>query len=145
MALIRLQKSWPTLDLWEKTPSRAATERKADVVEMIMGALRGNSFFEPVWRQVIDEAECRLPELFIEFVRICKLVQYLDALLCTGYLKHKMERLNQLHVLSGIRIKQLGFCCEWCGEDVTEPYPRARARKGLLLYALLNSATFARP
>ena len=145
MALIRLQKSWPTLDLWEKTPSPAATERKADVVEMIMGALRGNTFFEPVWRQVIDETGCRLPELFVEFVRICKLVQYLDALLCTSYLKHKMERINQLHVLSSICIKQLGFCCEWCGEEVTEPYPRARARKGLLLYALLNSATFARP
>ena len=144
-ALIRLQKSWPTLDLWAKTPSQAATERKADVVEMIMGALRGNSFFEPVWRQVIDEADCRLPKLFIQFVRICKLVQYLDALLCTGYLKHKKEPLKQLHVLGGIRIKQLDFCCEWCGEQVTEPYPRARARKGLLLYALLNSATLARP
>ena len=108
-------------------------------------ALRGNSFFELVKRQVINEADCRLPELFVEFVRICKLVQYLDALLCTGYLKHKKEPLKQLHVLGGIRIKQLDFCCEWCGEQVTEPYPRARARKGLLLYALLNSATFARP
>ena len=145
-ALIRLQKSWPTLDLWAKTPSQAATERKADVVEIIMGALRGNSFFEPVWRQVIDEAHCRLPELFVEFVRICKLVQYLDALLCTGYLKHKMERLEQLHVLGGIRIKQLDFCCEWCGNQLTEPQgvaARTRARKGLLLYALLNSATSA--
>ena len=26
-------KSWPTLDLWAETPSQAATERKADVVE----------------------------------------------------------------------------------------------------------------
>ena len=110
-----------------------------------MGALRGNSFFEPVWRQVIHEADCRLPKLFIEFVKICKLVQYLDALLCTGYLKHKKEPLKQLHVLGGIRIKQLDFCCEWRGEQVTVPYPRTRARKGLLLYALLNSATLARP
>ena len=83
-----------------------------------MSALRGNRFFEPVWRQVIDEAHCGLPELFVEFVRICKLVQYLDALLCTGYLKHRRERLEQLHVLGGIHIKQLDFCCEWCDKSL---------------------------
>ena len=90
----------------------------------------------------IDEADCRLPKLFIEFVRICKLVQYLDALLCTGYLKHKKEPLKQLHVLGGIRIKQLDFCCEWRGEQVTEPYPRARARKALLLVLLSNHVCY---
>ena len=42
-------------------------------------------------------------------MKICKLVQYLDALLCTGYLKHKMERLNQLHVLSGICLSSSVF------------------------------------
>ena len=88
---------------------------------------------------MIDENGCRLRQLFAEFVKLCKLVQYLDALFCKGYLKHKRESHRKLEVLSGIPIKQLGFCCEWRGEDVVEPFPYVRAPKGVLLYALLES------
>ena len=141
-ALNRLHNSWPSLDLWRMNPSRAATERKADVVEIIMGALRGErNFLEPIWRPFLDETGCRLPLLFVDFCNLCKLVQYLNALFCTGYLKHKREHHHKLEFVGSIRITQLGFCSEWRGGNVEDVLPRVRARKGLLLYALLKSAT----
>ena len=115
---------WPTyLDLWHREKSPAHIERLADVVEIIMGAFRGEVFFN----QVSDAVEtAALPRFFDVFIRVCRLVHHLDARLRTSYLKYKREHVCKLDFLS-----ELEFSTEWTSGS---------SSKGLLLHGLLHAA-----
>ena len=62
-ALNRLRSTWPTLmDLWKSPKSGEHVERLADIVEIIMGAARAESWFQSIWNT--DQYRGRLPALF---------------------------------------------------------------------------------
>ena len=83
-SLNSMRDAWPTLlDLWHVANTEQHDERVADIVEIVMGALRGEDWFH----DCIGE-KC-LPNLFVLRVALCKLVQLLNARLVTEYLKYK--------------------------------------------------------
>ena len=127
VSLDSLRNAWPThMDLWAVTKTDAHIERLADVVEIIMGALRAEPWFRKVWEPVHAERQCQSQELFALFVSLCKLVQILNARLVSGYLKFKFERLDRFKSLAN-----LDFSRRW-----SDPvFPR-----GLLLFGLLQAA-----
>ena len=85
-----LQRMWPVkLDVWKVDKISKHVERLADVVEIIMGAARAEVFYQHIWSQ--DPYEHQLPLLFSHLIRLCKLVQELNARLSGAYLKHKRE------------------------------------------------------
>ena len=86
-----LRKSWPTkLDLWKTHKSLKHVERLGDVIEIIMGGLRGENWFKG-W--TVEEAN---PQLFAYFCSLGKLIHLLDARLKSGRLKWKNERIQTL-------------------------------------------------
>ena len=101
-------------------------ERLADIVEIVMGALRAEAWF----RDCIGEERLILPLLFDLHVLTCRLVQQLDARLATGYLKWKRKRLNQFDV-------PCTFSQLWIATRRREP----GVSQGLLLCGLLRAAS----
>ena len=71
---------WPTIDLWASYKSNDSIERLADIVECIMAAFRGHSFFEGV----IQESH---KVMFSELISLCRLYHVLVAMLETGVVK----------------------------------------------------------
>ena len=95
-SLNSMRDAWPTvLDLWHTAKTERHVERLADVVEIVMGALRGGAWFHDC---IVRLPEKRLPVLFALHVALCRLVQLLNARLTTGYLKYKREPLTKLDV-----------------------------------------------
>ena len=92
-SLNSMRDAWPTLlDLWHAAKTQRHVERLADIVEIVMGALRGEDWFH----ECIGEK--RLPDLSALHVALCRLVQLLNARLTTGYLKYKREPLTKFEV-----------------------------------------------
>ena len=113
-----MRKAWPVLlDLWSPAKTERHVERLADIVEIVMGALRGEDWFGPT-------RERRLPDLLALHVALCRLVQQLNARLKTEYLKYKKERVKTFKV-PGM------FSQLWRDDAVS---------KGLLLCGLLQAA-----
>ena len=74
--------AWPTyMDLWATNKTADHVEQLADVVEILMAALRGDPFFANVPRTR------GLPELFLVLTSVCQLVHHLNGHLCTGECK----------------------------------------------------------
>ena len=72
-SLNSMREAWPVyLDLWRHNKTQRHVERLADIVEIVMGALRGVEWFKP------SRDQC-LPLLFNLHVNSCRLVQHLDA------------------------------------------------------------------
>ena len=81
---------WPTLlDLWRPHKSLTHVERLSDVIEIIMGGLRGEDWFKG-WTEPTD------PTLFAYFCSLCRLIHLLNARLKTGRLKYKNESVRTL-------------------------------------------------
>ena len=117
-SLNSMRRAWPALlDLWSPAKTDRHVERLADIVEIVMGALRGEDWFRPI-------AGTRLPELFAFHVSLCRLVQQLNARLETEYLKYKKECLKRFAVPGR-------FSGMWRDDAVP---------KGLLLCGLLQAA-----
>ena len=111
------------MDLWAENKTNGHVEQLADVVEIVMGALRGEEWFEQLFKKHHD-----LPKLFNVLVDICRLVQQLDARLLTGVLKHShYERIPKFP-----RLAKLDFVQRW--SDIES--------KGLLLFGLLDAIRF---
>ena len=125
-ALESLRCHWPTyMDLWAENKSNGHVEQLADVVEIVMGALRGEVWFEQLFK---PEKQNDLPKLFNVLVDICKLVQHLDARLLTGVLKHKhYERIPKFPKLA-----KLEFVQRW--SDIES--------RGLLIFGLFDAIRF---
>ena len=68
-------------------------EMKADIVEIIMAALRGHDDFRDAL------LEFKLPELFNDMCQIARTVQYIDAFLRTGWIKHRERQVQKLPML----------------------------------------------
>ena len=78
-------------------------ERQADIIEIVIAALRGHEFFRPIFARITEISGRRIPELLVVLFDLCKLVQYLDAFLTTGYLRHKREKVPELlHRIPGM-------------------------------------------
>ena len=128
-SLASLQNAWPAhMDLWAVTKTKAQIERLADVVEIIMGALRSEPWFSEVWEPVHAERKYQLQDMFTLFVSLCRLVQTLNARLVSGYLKFKFERVYKFTSLANH-----DFSRRW--SDPQPPFSR-----GLLLFGLLQAA-----
>ena len=65
-------------------------EMQADIIEICMAAFRGN----PDFLDVLPIG--RLPELHAKLVAVCRVIQSLDAIIRTGYLKWKEDRVWKL-------------------------------------------------
>ena len=92
-SLNSMRDAWATLlDLWHAANTQRHVERLADIVEIVMGALRGEDWFH----ECIGEK--RLPDLFASHVALCRLVQLLNARLTTEYLKYKREPLTKFEM-----------------------------------------------
>jgi len=116
-----LQEVWPTyLDLWRMDKTSAHIERLADVVEIIIGAVR-----EEPWFRCVTAHYRPLPAFFNLLVALCRLVQHLDARLHSGYLKHKREVLPKFTSMD-----ESEFCQCWSNSR----YPQ-----GLLLFGLIQA------
>ena len=77
-ALNRLRTRWPTLmDLWAPHKSDQHVERLADVVEIMMGAARGEPWFQHLWS--LGRYRNCLPPLFLLLTTLCKIIQSLTA------------------------------------------------------------------
>merc|ERR1711948_48736 len=93
----------------------AHIERLADVVEIIIGAVR-----EEPWFRCVTAHYRPLPAFFNLLVALCRLVQHLDARLHSGYLKHKREVLPMLVELAvSTRIAPFWFDPSLCTERLT--------------------------
>ena len=80
-----------------------AIEKQGDIIEIVIAALRGHVFFRPIFGRIIEIGGRRIPELLVVFFDLCKTVQYLDAFLTTGWLKHKRETVPLLiHRIPGM-------------------------------------------
>ena len=123
-SLNRLRSRWPTLmDLWLSYKSDQHIERLADVVEIIMGALRAEHWFTHLWG--IDRYRNCLPEIFSMMTTLCKIIQSLTARLGTAYLKHKREVVPLFRP-----IMHLEFSNRWANNHEA---------RGMLLFGLLAS------
>ena len=92
-SLNSMRDAWPTLlDLWHAAKTKQHVERLADIVEIVMGALRGEDWFHDCFGN-----KC-LSKLLCLHVALCRLVQLLNARLVTEYLKYKRERLTKVEV-----------------------------------------------
>ena len=76
--------TWPALDMWREPKSDHAYEMLADVVEIIMAALRGDRFFG----ELVEFAGRELPQMFNGFCALCRLVQILHGAFVTGTRKY---------------------------------------------------------
>ena len=121
-ALCHLRRHWPTyMDLWAESKTNGHVEQLADVVEIVMGALRGEEWFEQLFKKHTD-----LPKLFNVLVDICRLVQQLDARLLIGVLQHShYERIPKFP-----RLAKLEFVQRW--SDIES--------RGLLLFGLFQAS-----
>ena len=112
--------AWPTfLDVWSAKKTVRHVERLADIVEIVMAALRGDEWFKQIWQTEPKD----LPGLFNLHVSLCRLVQQLNARLSTEYLKYKRERLHKFKVAG--RFSEL-----WRDGEVS---------KGLLLFGFVRA------
>ena len=117
-----LQEVWPTyFDLWRENKTGAHIERLADVVEIIIAAVRDEKWFQSVTKKYRP-----LPEFYNLLVAVCRLVQHLDARLHSGYLKHKREMLPKFKSMQE---------CEFC-----KCWSDSRFPQGLLLYSLFEAS-----
>ena len=92
-SLNSMRDAWPTLlDLWHAAKTQRHVERLADIVDIVMGALHGETWFH----ECIGEK--RLPDLLALHVALSRPVRLLNARLTTGYLKHKREPLTKFEV-----------------------------------------------
>ena len=88
-----MRDAWPTLvDLRRAANTEQHVERLADIVEIVMGALRGEAWFHDCI------GETCLPNMCVLRVALCKLVQLLNARLVAGHLKYKRELLTKVEV-----------------------------------------------
>ena len=128
-SLMALQRRWPVyLDLWKQNKSSAHVERLADIVEIIMGAARGEVFFKDIFTR--SPYNDQLPQLFAQLKALCKLVQELNARLSSGYLKHKREHVPKFCGFDTERgLASLEFTRRWTGGNLED--------KGLLFHALV--------
>ena len=83
----KLQKRWPTLRL-DGLQSETALVRKADVVEVILAALRGNNIFHSITKAWIDEHKTTLPTVYLWMLSLCRLVHLFDAFFFSGSIKY---------------------------------------------------------
>ena len=70
--------------------TKHSMEMQADIIEICMAAFRGNADFTDVL------PIGRLPELHAKLVAVCRVIQTLDAIIRTGYLKCKEDRVWKL-------------------------------------------------
>ena len=112
------------MDLWKSPKSGRHVERLADIVEIIMGAARAEHWFQSIWNT--DQYRGRLPALFSLLTTLCKIIQSLSARLGTGYLKHKLEYVQQFGHLHSLEFSQK-WACDY-------------SARGLLLFGLLTSS-----
>ena len=112
------------MDVWKSRKSYEHRDRLADIVEIVMGAARKESWFQSIWDT--DEYRGMLPALFSLLTTLCKIIQSLSARIFTGYLKHKLE-----YVPIFGHLQSLEFSKEWACDY---------SAWGLLLFGLLTSA-----
>ncbi len=118
-----LREGWPTyMDLWPWHKSEGHVEQLADVIECIMGGLRGEPWFSSVPRP----DNMTLPEMFQTFTALCKLVHRLDGLLRTGRLKYLNNYLCKL-----APVQAMEFTSGWINAQCP--------LQGLLLFALFRT------
>ena len=92
-SLNSMRKQWPVLlDGWRPSKTNAHVERLADVIEIIMCALRGDEWFNKLHAEYPNVA---LSQLFSLFCSIGKLVHMLNARLSTQWLKHKRQHVRR--------------------------------------------------
>ena len=126
-SLNSMRHAWPVLlDLWRADKSERHVERLAGIVEVVMGALRGEAWFDDCVDDCVG-SRFLLQNLFVLHVELCRFVQLLNARLSTGYVKHKRQRVTKLEV-------PCDFSRLWIAAH-NSGYP-----KGVLLCGLLRAA-----
>ena len=65
-------------------------EMQADIIEICMAAFRGNPDF------TYEFEGLPLPEIHAQLVAVCRVIQELDSVIRTGYLKWKEDEVSTL-------------------------------------------------
>ena len=115
-----MRRAWPTyMDLWAPNKTNAHVEQLADVVEIVIAALRGESYFA----EVVHEISLR--DLLPVLTSVCQLVHHFNGHLCTGECKYNGDRLLNMTR----HLPPMLFITNW----------NDYANRGLLLYSIFKA------
>ena len=76
---------WPSLD--SHAFSKHGISMKGDIIEVCLAALRGNELFEDQLQVQLQADGLTYPIVFLYMCELCRLEQYMDACLHTGFFK----------------------------------------------------------
>ena len=121
---------WPSLDAFdpEHLTSENGIEKKGDLIEIFLAVLRGDRqylFGAKLQRQLISDG-LTLPVVFQHLCDLCRLTQYLDSCLCSGFVKASKRHITKLATCK--HFEGDAFVQLWC-------FPN----KGYCLAALLRA------
>ena len=101
---------WPSLHPFNSEHTNHSVEMQADIIEIVMAALRGHDLFCEVLTPLYERiSQFRYPRLqvFQYLCNVAQCVQYLDASLLTGWLKFRQARVPKLEPLQRSPFQQL--------------------------------------
>ena len=115
----KLQKRWPTLRL-DGLQSETALVRKADVVEVILAALRGNDIFHSITKAWIDARKTTLPTVLNWMMSLCRLVHMFNAYFCSGSIKYlrQSHRSHRVAIVNPDHFKGNIIAQHWISDNM---------------------------
>ena len=105
-------------------------EMQGDVIEISLAALRGNRYFDLKSSRWLT-ARYSQPTLFVQVCQFCRLVQFLDAAVDSGWVKGSQRRITKLQ--GDPEFRNDAFIGAWIN---------GKLNRGNSLLHLLNVATF---
>ena len=114
-----MRAAWPTyMDLWAANKTNAHVEQLADVVEIVVAALRGEACFAEVHH------ETRLRDLLPVLTSLCQLVHHFNGHLYKGEAKYNGDAL----LIMTRHLPSMPFIRNW----------HDYANRGILLYSIFE-------